>query len=63
MTDPATRNKLKWAMSDPERLRPEMTRQNLTAKAAATFAEPAQSLRDGGTTRRPGDPATFGAKG
>ena len=48
LTDPATRNKLKWAMSDPERLRPEMTRQNLTAKAAATFAELAQSLRDGG---------------
>ena len=48
LTDPAVRNKLKWAMSDPERLRPEMTRQTLTANAAATFAELAQSLRDGG---------------
>ena len=48
LAEPAARNKLKWAMSDPERLRPEMTRQTLTAKAAATFAELAQSLRDGG---------------
>ena len=46
LADPAARNKLKWAMSDPERLRPEMTRQSLTAKAAATFAELAQSLRE-----------------
>ncbi|MDE0262458.1 MAG: hypothetical protein OXJ37_08665 [Bryobacterales bacterium] len=44
----ATRNMLKWAMSDPERLRPELTRQTLTANAAATFAELAQSLRDRG---------------
>ena len=48
LAEPATRNKLKWAMSDPERLRPGMTRQTLTAKAAATFAELAQSLRDKG---------------
>ena len=48
LAEPAARNKLKWAMSDPERLRPEMTRQTLTAKAAATFAELAQSLRDAG---------------
>ena len=48
LAEPASRNMLKWAMSDPERLRPEMTRQTLTAKAAATFAELAQSLRDCG---------------
>ena len=48
LAEPASRNLLKWAMSDPERLRPEMTRQTLTAKAAATFAELAQSLRDCG---------------
>ena len=35
-------------MSDPKRLRPEMTRQSLTAKAAATFTELAQSLRECG---------------
>ena len=48
LAEPGARNKLKWAMSDPERLRPELTRQTLTAKAAATFAELAQSLRDDG---------------
>ena len=48
LAEPAARNKLKWAMSDPERLRPEMTRQTLTANAAATFAKLAQSLRDCG---------------
>jgi len=48
LAEPAARNKLKWAMSDPDRLRPDMTRQTLTAKAAATFAELAQSLRDKG---------------
>ena len=48
LAEPAARNKLKWAMSDPERLRPDMTRQTLTAEAATTFAELAQSLRDDG---------------
>ena len=48
LAQPAARNTLKWAMSDPERLRPEMTRQTLTANAAATFAELAQSLRERG---------------
>ena len=37
---------LKWAFSEPERLRPGMTREELTAKAAAHFAELAQRLRD-----------------
>lgn len=46
LTDAATRDKLKWAMSDPERLRPGESRQALTERAAATFAVLAQSLRE-----------------
>ncbi|MDE0032366.1 MAG: N-6 DNA methylase [Deltaproteobacteria bacterium] len=46
LADGAVRDKLKWAMSDPERLRPGETRQGVTERAAATFAELAQSLRD-----------------
>ena len=46
--DAATRDKLKWAMSDPERLQPGETRQTLTERAAATFATLAQSLRERG---------------
>ena len=42
------RDRLKWAMSDPERLRPGESRQALTGRAAATFAELAQSLRERG---------------
>ena len=48
LVDAAVRDKLKWAMSDPERLRPGETRQTLTERAATTFAELAQSLRDRG---------------
>ena len=48
LDDPDTRKLLKWAFSDPERLRPEQTRQALTEQAAATFAELAQGLREGG---------------
>ena len=48
LADAAVRDKLKWAMSDPERLRPGETRQTLTERAAKTFAELAQSLRDQG---------------
>ncbi len=48
LADGATRDKLKWAMSDPERLRPGETRQTVTERAAATFAELAQSLRNRG---------------
>ena len=48
LADAATRDKLKWAMSDPERLRPGETRQTLTERAAATFASLAQSLRERG---------------
>ena len=42
----AIRDKVKWAMSDPERLRPGETRQMVTERAAATFAALAQSFRD-----------------
>ena len=45
LADAAVRDKLKWAMSDPERLRPGESRQALTERAAATFAVLAQSLR------------------
>ena len=48
LADGATRDRLKWAMSEPERLRPGETRQAMTERAAATFAELAQSLRDRG---------------
>ncbi len=48
LVDAAVRDKLKWAMSDPERLRPGETRQALTERAAETFARLAQSLRDEG---------------
>ena len=51
LDDPEYRSRLKWAFSDPERLRPEQTRQALTEQAAATFAEVAKGLREQG--RRP----------
>ena len=48
LADAAARDKLKWAMSDPERLRPGESRHALTERAAATFAMLAQSLRERG---------------
>ena len=48
LADGAVRDKLKWAMSEPERLRPGETRQTVTERAAATFADLAQGLRDRG---------------
>jgi len=48
LRDAATRNKLKWALTEPERLRPGETRQALTERAAERFATLAQSLRDRG---------------
>ena len=48
LADADNRDKLKWAMSDAERLRPGESRQTLTERAAATFAELAQSLRERG---------------
>ncbi|MDE0126754.1 MAG: hypothetical protein OXN97_19485 [Bryobacterales bacterium] len=48
LVDGAVLDKLKWAMADPERLRPGETRQTVTERAAKTFAHLAQSLRDRG---------------
>ena len=48
LADAATRDRLKWAFSDPERLRPGETRQSLTENAAQSFASLAQSLRERG---------------
>ena len=48
LADGATRDRLKWAFSDPERLRPGETRQSLTERAAASFATVAQALRERG---------------
>ena len=48
LADAATRDRLKWAFSDPERLRPGETRQSLTEQAAQSFAAVAQSLRERG---------------
>lgn len=39
---------LKWAFSEPERLRPERTRNQITAEAAGQFAELAFALRQDG---------------
>ena len=48
LADAANRDKLEWAMSDPERLKPGESRQALTERAAATFAALAQALRERG---------------
>ncbi len=48
LADAAARERLKWAFSDPERLRPGETRQSLTERAAASFATVAQALRGRG---------------
>ena len=45
LTDSTVRDRLKWAFSDPERLRPGETRRALTERAAAAFAAVAQTLR------------------
>ena len=48
LADAANRDKLKWALSDPERLRPGESRQALTERAASAFAALAQGLRGRG---------------
>ncbi len=48
LADGAVRDKLKWALSAPERLRPGESRQALTERAASAFAALAQSLRERG---------------
>ena len=42
------RRLLKWAFSEPERLRPTISREQLTETAASQFSELAQRLRDKG---------------
>ena len=48
LADASTRDRLKWAFSDPDRLRPGETRQSLTERVAASFASMAQALRERG---------------
>ena len=48
LADAATRDTLKWAFSNPTRLRPGETRQSLTERVAASFATVAQALRERG---------------
>jgi type II restriction/modification system DNA methylase subunit YeeA len=48
LRDATVRQKLKWVLSDPERLKPSKTRQALTEQAAAEFAKLAQRLRGRG---------------
>ena len=48
LADATVRGKLKWAMSDPKRLRPGESRQSLTERAATAFAALAQALRSRG---------------
>ena len=45
LADPRLWTKLKWAFTDPERLKPGETRQTLTEKAATNFAALALRLR------------------
>ncbi len=55
--DPDKRSWLLWALTDPDRLRPTKTRQQLTEEVAAKFAELARSLRAKGLN--PGQVAHF----
>jgi type II restriction/modification system DNA methylase subunit YeeA len=48
LADPRKLRWLKWAFTDPERLKPGLTRQTLTEEAAGEFARLAQRLRDRG---------------
>lgn len=46
------RQKLKWAFTDPERLRPQLTRERVTAAAATAFGRIAQKLIGQGYDRK-----------
>ncbi len=48
LREPRTLQKLKWVLSDPDKLRPGKTRQTLTEDAATEFAVLAQNLRTRG---------------
>ena len=56
LADAATRDRLKWAFSSPDRLRPGETRQSLTERVAASFASVAQALRERGHDPQNGAP-------
>ena len=45
---PEVLQKLRWLFTEPERLKPGITREMITEKAACTFAGIAQRLRDAG---------------
>jgi type II restriction/modification system DNA methylase subunit YeeA len=45
---PEVLQKLRWLFTEPERLKPGITREMITEKAASTFAGIAQRLRDSG---------------
>ena len=45
LAEPRSRQLLKWAFTEPERLRPGRTRAQVTAEAAGTLAELASALR------------------
>ena len=51
LRDGTIRQKLKWVLSDPEKLKPGTTRQALTEQVAGEFAKLAQRLRDNGRAR------------
>ncbi len=53
LLDAGARQRLRWAWTEPERFRPSRTTQDVTAEAAARFAELARSL-----TARGHDPQT-----
>lgn len=57
LKNPEYFNKLKWVFSDPEKLRPGKTRQQLTEEAAGFFADLADRLRNKG--HEPQDVAHF----
>lgn len=45
LAEPRHRETLKWVLSEPDRLKPGLTRQTVTAEAAAAFAALARDLR------------------
>ena len=48
LEQPEVLQKLRWLFTEPERLKPGITREMITEKAASTFAGIAQRLRDSG---------------
>ena len=48
LREPKSRQLLKWAFTNPDKLKPAQTRQSITEKAAAEFAKLAQQLRQRG---------------